>query len=100
MRALLRISLLCLGLAAWEASSERPNILWITSEDNGPHLGSYGDANADTPHLDALAARGTIYLNARSEEHTSELQSRRNLVCRLLPENKKNTLTADTARRE
>src|SRR5690606_39455233 len=26
---------------------------------------------------------------SRSEEHTSELQSRENLVCRLLPENKK-----------
>ena len=28
----------------------------------------------------------------RSEEHTSELQSRRNLVCRLLLEKKKNTV--------
>src|SRR3989442_6392115 len=30
---------------------------------------------------------------ARSEEHTSELQSRPHLVCRLLPEKKKNTMT-------
>src|SRR5438874_4874204 len=29
-------------------------------------------------------------LNTRSEEHTSELQSRRDLVCRLLLEKKKN----------
>src|SRR5690606_41762618 len=29
--------------------------------------------------------------HARSEEHTSELQSRENLVCRLLLEKKKNT---------
>src|SRR5690606_22254545 len=29
-----------------------------------------------------------IYLNFRSEEHTSELQSRENLVCRLLLEKK------------
>src|SRR5690554_6691834 len=29
-------------------------------------------------------------LEARSEEHTSELQSRPHLVCRLLPEKKKN----------
>src|SRR5690606_39804033 len=29
------------------------------------------------------------YLIHRSEEHTSELQSRENLVCRLLPEKKK-----------
>src|SRR2546427_8500704 len=31
---------------------------------------------------------------ARSEEHTSELQSQSNLVCRLLLEKKKNTITA------
>src|SRR5690606_39848198 len=30
------------------------------------------------------------FLNLRSEEHTSELQSRENLVCRLLLEKKKN----------
>src|SRR5690349_24230839 len=34
-----------------------------------------------------LAGRG------RSEEHTSELQSRRDLVCRLLLEKKKNNIT-------
>lgn len=39
----------------------RPNILWITSEDNGPHLGCYGDTFATTPSLDRLAARGMIY---------------------------------------
>ncbi|HID24325.1 MAG TPA: sulfatase [Planctomycetaceae bacterium] len=39
----------------------RPNILWITSEDNGPHLGCYGDKYADTPNLDRLAAKGMIY---------------------------------------
>src|SRR5690606_11781603 len=36
------------------------------------------------------AGRPTIY-TARSEEHTSELQSRENLVCRLLLEKKNNT---------
>ncbi|MCO6458653.1 MAG: sulfatase-like hydrolase/transferase [Pirellulaceae bacterium] len=45
---------------------KRPNILWITSEDNGPHLGCYGDQYATTPQLDALAARGMIYWNAWS----------------------------------
>jgi len=49
-----------------EATGLRPNILWITSEDNGPHLGCYGDSYARTPHLDALAARGMIYLNVWS----------------------------------
>src|SRR2546430_4100417 len=32
----------------------------------------------------------------RSEEHTSELQSQSNLVCRLLLEKKKTTRTSDT----
>src|SRR5690625_706001 len=32
---------------------------------------------------------GTVYPNERSEEHTSELQSRGHLVCRLLLEKKK-----------
>ena len=43
-----------------------PNILWITSEDNGPHLGAYGDEYAVTPSLDRLASRGMIYRNAWS----------------------------------
>src|SRR2546426_4247011 len=34
--------------------------------------------------------RGTIHAQMRSEEHTSELQSPCNLVCRLLLEKKKN----------
>src|SRR2546427_7423896 len=33
--------------------------------------------------------------NKRSEEHTSELQSQSNLVCRLLLEKKKKTTTTD-----
>lgn len=40
---------------------EKPNILWITSEDNGPHLGCYGDKYAVTPNLDALAKQGMLY---------------------------------------
>src|SRR5690349_23360177 len=40
--------------------------------------------------LDPLAApRRTSRMVSRSEEHTSELQSRRDLVCRLLLEKKK-----------
>src|SRR5258707_10699351 len=34
--------------------------------------------------------RGLLLLHERSEEHTSELQSRQYLVCRLLLEKKKN----------
>src|SRR5690349_23327874 len=44
-------------------------------------------------HGDVGAAPGRRFgeREARSEEHTSELQSRRDLVCRLLLEKKKNT---------
>jgi N-sulfoglucosamine sulfohydrolase len=42
----------------------RPNILWITSEDNSPLLGCYGDALAQTPRLDQMAQEGIRYLNA------------------------------------
>src|SRR2546427_2175426 len=45
----------------------------------------------------ALTALGlfSAYGTARSEEHTSELQSQSNLVCRLLLEKKKNTSKRD-----
>ena len=47
-------------------AQSRPHILWLSSEDNGPALGAYGDTYADTPHLDRLAARGTFYRHAWS----------------------------------
>ncbi|MCL5745543.1 MAG: sulfatase, partial [Acidobacteria bacterium] len=52
------------GLARYGGGADaRPNILWITSEDNGPFLGCYGDAYARTPNLDRLAAEGILYKN-------------------------------------
>jgi arylsulfatase A-like enzyme len=42
----------------------RLNILWITSEDNSPYLGCYGDPLAQTPNLDRLAAQGLRYRHA------------------------------------
>src|SRR2546429_7212072 len=48
---------------------------------------------ARRPHR-ATARGATRYCRARSEEHTSELQSRLHLVCRLLLEKKKpNTMS-------
>ncbi|MDE2644722.1 MAG: sulfatase-like hydrolase/transferase [Bacteroidota bacterium] len=44
-----------------EEPLERPNIVWISAEDMGPRLGSYGDQIARTPHLDSLASLGTRY---------------------------------------
>ena len=47
----------------------------------------------DMAYVDQGRGRPVVFLHGnRSEEHTSELQSRRNLVCRLLLE-KKNHIT-------
>ena len=48
------------------SESPRPNFLWLTSEDNGPELGCYGDIYADTPNIDALAAKSLRYTNCWS----------------------------------
>lgn len=57
--------LLSAGLAAFAApgiaADAKPNILWLTSEDHGPEMGCYGDVNARTPNVDALAAKGMIF---------------------------------------
>ena len=45
---------------------DKPNILWLSTEDHGPHLGCYGDAYATTPHIDAFAERGYRYKKAIS----------------------------------
>src|SRR3712207_8368248 len=45
----------------------------------------------DERHPDLAAPRRAVEQFLRSEEHTSELQSRQYLVCRLLLEKKKNT---------
>ncbi|EMI56171.1 sulfatase-like hydrolase/transferase [Rhodopirellula sallentina] len=56
----------CLHLTICDAADSgtqppRPNILWLTSEDNGPELGCYGDEYADTPNIDQLASRSLRY---------------------------------------
>src|SRR5262249_62012246 len=63
-----------------------------------PYTTLFRSADPDSPLLDVLRAglglagrgSGVAWGCARSEEHTSELQSLTNLVCRLLLEKKKN----------
>lgn len=61
-----RTLLLALILASALAAQDRPNILWLTTEDHGPHVGAYGDDYATTPNIDALAERGMRYSMAWS----------------------------------
>ncbi len=42
-------------------AAEKPNVLLIVSEDNGPELGCYGDRYARTPNLDRLASEGVRF---------------------------------------
>jgi arylsulfatase A-like enzyme len=50
-------------VAASPKAPQRPNILWLVSEDNGPFIGAYGDGLAHTPTIDALARRGILFRN-------------------------------------
>ncbi len=59
MRSLLFLALFY--LVAQTQAQNKPNILWLTSEDHGPHMGCYGDAYATTPNVDALAKKALLY---------------------------------------
>jgi uncharacterized sulfatase len=62
------LKLVCLLLIGSSAifAADHPNILWITSEDNSPYIGCYGDPLAKTPTIDKLAQNGILYQNAYS----------------------------------
>ena len=48
-------------------NSQKPlNVVWISCEDMGPILGSYGNDIIKTPNLDKLASEGVRYTNAYS----------------------------------
>jgi arylsulfatase A-like enzyme len=55
------VALLVLTLSALTQAAERPNILWLVSEDNTTLLGCYGDPLARTPTLDKLAREGVLF---------------------------------------
>jgi N-sulfoglucosamine sulfohydrolase len=59
----IHIALFVLFTAATTFASER-NIIFFITDDESPTLGCYGDSVAKTPHIDALAADGTVFENA------------------------------------
>src|SRR5438105_11668860 len=63
-----------------------------TKASEGTRRAGRPDAPARAPPVGSSAVRGNP---SRSEEHTSELQSRVDLVCRLLLEKKKNKAISD-----
>lgn len=58
------ILLLACCCVAEAQTTEKPNVLWIVSEDNSPLIGAYGDTFATTPNIDKLAAQGVLYTHA------------------------------------
>ncbi len=48
-------------LCATATNAQRPNVLWISSEDHGVQMGCYGDPLATTPNVDKLAATSLRY---------------------------------------
>jgi arylsulfatase A-like enzyme len=63
---ILVLPVLCSSLTAADKAKDKPNILWLTSEDHSPTMGCYGDKVARTPNIDALAAKGMLFKKAWS----------------------------------
>ena len=63
IRTLLALTIAFLPVATTTYAAER-NVVLIISDDQGRDLGTYGNAVVRTPHIDALARRGTLFLNA------------------------------------
>lgn len=67
--------LLLVGLSSMPAASppaasaaDRPNVLMIAIDDLKPLLGCYGAERVASPRIDALAAEGTVFLNAHCQQ--------------------------------
>lgn len=50
---------------------EKPNVLFIAVDDLKPVLGCYGSPLIKTPHIDRLAAMGTVFLNTYCQQAIS-----------------------------
>src|SRR2546430_11822067 len=77
----------------WRTTPSR-SITYVTRPGNRPSVFSTPYSSRTAPSRSESSRNGNPCLAAkRSEEHTSELQSQSNLVCRLLLEKKKKPKT-------
>src|SRR3712207_7929870 len=70
-------------------TKQETNPFWVTMKE-------VAQDTADDDRVQLLTATGRSDVDYRSEEHTSELQSRQYLVCRLLLEKKTHNLPLHT----
>ena len=62
--ALLPALLLAVPARGHAADKVRPNIVWIIVDDMSANFSCYGETQIQTPHLDRLAKRGTLFSSA------------------------------------
>ncbi len=67
MKPTLRLFILLSVLATWLTAADRPNIVWLTSEDNSVHyVKLYDETGAAMPNIEKLAKHGLVFNHAFS----------------------------------
>ena len=69
-------------------AKSQPNVLFIAVDDLRPELGCFGCEHIHSPHLDKLASRGTVFLNAHCQQAVCS-PSRTSLMTGLRPDSTK-----------